>query len=159
MKVKKAFPSILRLGKILGSSNLISGGKLEEALLYQEFTRKKISEVMIATGYIKAEQLNDGLRFLNMLISAFMIATLIAMLFFVRALVDFNKATSLNQHYTQASINSEMANSRIKHSTMTIADGRGAMSWTHDYTGDNRNGVDEVIGFKKQGITNRKSGF
>ncbi len=159
MKVRNVFPSIHRLGKILGSSNLISGGKLEEALMCQEFTRKKISEVMVAVGYIKAEQLKDGLRFLNMLISAFMIATLIAMLFFVRALVDFNKATSLNPRYTQASIKSEMANTRIKHSTMAISNGRGAMSWTHKYTRDNRNGVEETIGFKKQGITNSKNGF
>jgi hypothetical protein len=74
--VLKSLPSPLRLGEVLVRSRLISRGKIEAALRRQKLSRKKIGEVLVESGHLKPEQLAQGLRLQQRLLTAALVAAL-----------------------------------------------------------------------------------
>jgi hypothetical protein len=72
----KMGPSPLCLGEILVRTRMISRGKIEEALRRQKLSRKKIGEVLVELGYLKPDQLSQGLRLQQKLLTAALAAVL-----------------------------------------------------------------------------------
>ena len=68
--------SCLRLGEVLVRSRLISRKKVEEALRRQKLSRKKIGEVLVECGYLRPDQLQQGLCIQRRLLTAALVAAL-----------------------------------------------------------------------------------
>jgi hypothetical protein len=74
----KPVPGPLKLGEILVSSGAISRDQLDDALLKQTGTRKKLGEVLIAEGYAKPHHIKRGIHLQHMLMTAVLVAILAA---------------------------------------------------------------------------------
>lgn len=55
----------LRIGDIMIALNYVSNDQLEDALIKQQSTDKKIGEVLVENGYVQAEELGRALRIQN----------------------------------------------------------------------------------------------
>jgi len=72
----KCHPNPLRLGEILISSGYVSREQLDDALLKQEGTAKKIGEILIDAGYVAPHHVKHGIRLQQRFISAALAAIL-----------------------------------------------------------------------------------
>ncbi len=74
----KPVPGPLKLGEILVSSGTISRRQLDDALLKQTGSRKKLGEVLIEEGYAKPHHIKHGIHLQQMLMTAVLVALLAA---------------------------------------------------------------------------------
>jgi hypothetical protein len=66
----------LRLGEIMVMTNQITRSQLEHALAKQQRTRQNIGDVLIGTGFLRPEQLSQGVRLQKKLLTCALIAIL-----------------------------------------------------------------------------------
>jgi hypothetical protein len=66
----------LRLGEILVATNQITREQLESALSRQKLTKKKIGDLLIEAGYVQPEQVDQGLKLQQKLVTAALVAAL-----------------------------------------------------------------------------------
>ena len=65
-----------RLGEILVATNHITREQLEDALVRQKISKKKIGEVLVDAGYLEAHHVEYGLRLQHKLVTAALVAAL-----------------------------------------------------------------------------------
>ena len=68
------YPSRLRLGEILVSTNHISRNQLEESLAQQKLSKNTIGNILLDAGYINPQQLSYGLSLQKKLLTAVLTA-------------------------------------------------------------------------------------
>lgn len=68
------YPSRLRLGEILISTNHISRNQLDESLAEQKLSKNKLGNILVDAGYINPQQLSYGLSLQKKLLTAVLIA-------------------------------------------------------------------------------------
>ena len=66
----------LRLGEVLVATKHITREQLEDALERQKISKKKIGEVLVDAGYVKAHHVEYGLRLQHKLVTAALVAAL-----------------------------------------------------------------------------------
>ena len=66
----------LRLGEILVATGQVTRGQLENVLERQRVSKKKIGELLVEAGYIKPQQVDQGLRLQQQLVTAALVAAL-----------------------------------------------------------------------------------
>ncbi|MCE5282520.1 MAG: hypothetical protein LLG93_10505 [Deltaproteobacteria bacterium] len=72
----KTVPSPLRLGELLVRTRMISRDRVEEALRRQKLSKKQIGEILVDLGYLKPEQVAQGLKLQQKLLTAALAAAL-----------------------------------------------------------------------------------
>jgi|GEM_PF-2424406 len=76
--VATPFPSPLRLGELLISTGVISREQLQDALLKQSGSGKKLGEVLVEEGYAEPRHIKRGVSLQQMLVTAALVALLAA---------------------------------------------------------------------------------
>jgi len=74
--IKQSKDTPLHLGEILVTTRQITRKQLEDALRQQKFSKKKIGQILIESGFAGNEQISRGLKLQSMLISASLAAAL-----------------------------------------------------------------------------------
>ena len=72
----KTAPSSLCLGELLVRTRMISRDRIEEALRRQKLSNKQIGEVLVDLGYLKPDQVAEGLKLQQKLLTAALAAAL-----------------------------------------------------------------------------------
>ncbi|MDD2852241.1 MAG: Ig-like domain-containing protein, partial [Desulfuromonadaceae bacterium] len=109
--------SPLRLGELLIATGNISRDQLEDALHKQRFSHKKIGEVLLEEGYVQPDQLKSGFRLQKMLVKS-VLAAILSLSLSAPAM-----ASSVSLHWN-ANSESDVAGYRVYHNAgATILEG------------------------------------
>ncbi len=76
MNQEVAQDSPLRLGELLVATGHINRGQLEDALHRQDFSKKKLGEILVEAGYVAPSRVKYGIRLQKMLVKAVLAAIL-----------------------------------------------------------------------------------